>query len=116
MAALVLTACGPVPARAPDIEGHVTSIVSAGDAAVRIEATPGRQSGAKAVVRLTKETAIYYTEGGVETRITPAELVRYDGLVGRDLVRARAWFTGPVRDSYPVQAEAAVLVVWTLAP
>lgn len=95
----------PSPA-GPDIRGTITSIVPAGEAGmglgtVRIEG--GRQADTrqdKAVVTVTSATRIRQERGG--------ELAFQDLALG-DRVEAR--FTGPVRESYPVQADAAEIVL-----
>ena len=68
---------------------------------LRIEADPRAVSGsAKAVVSLTLASRVLHRDG----RAASAG----DLTVGRTV---SAWFTGPVRESYPVQAEASVVML-----
>lgn len=101
---LLLGACaGPesddfLPTEPPYLRGTVTAI---DDATVRVEENAGERSGsAKAVLRITESTRIVWRTG------RPAE--RGDLRLG---ARVSAWITGPVAESYPVQGEAAVLLV-----
>ena len=87
-----------VPEEPPSIVGVVTGID--GDR-VRIEENPTQSSGsAKAVVRLLSVTRILGRDG---------QNLRADSL--RVGLRVRAWFTGPVAESYPVQTAAAAIVI-----
>ena len=106
---LLLAGCGSSETEAPagpDIRGAITAITPAGEAGgglgtVRIEG--GRQADTrfdKAVVTVNRETRIRQEGGG--------ELTFQDLALG-DRVEAR--FEGPVRESYPVQAEAAEIVL-----
>ena len=106
---LFLAGCGSpeteTPA-GPDIRGAVTAITPAGEAGgglgtVRIEG--GRQADTrfdKAVATVTRETRIRQEGAG--------ELTFQDLALG-DRVEVR--FEGPVRESYPVQADAAEIVL-----
>ena len=87
-----------VPRTPPEIRG----IVTAADAgSVRVEANPAEAAGSpKAVVRLTSETLVVYRNGD------PAEAEELT--VGHNV---SVWFTGPVMESYPVQATAAAVVI-----
>ncbi|HEX5831905.1 MAG TPA: DUF3221 domain-containing protein [Gemmatimonadaceae bacterium] len=113
-AALLITggACSPQPsgsdsamadirhtlATTPSIAGTITERV--GDR-VRVEEQPSEASGsAKALVRLTIETRILAPDGSA---LSADEL--------REGRRVRVWFTGPVAESYPVQATAGTVVV-----
>lgn len=86
------------PAGPPSIEGRITAVNRAGEriGSIRVEANPSDSSGsAKAVVTITQNT----------------EIVRADSTHANfhDLSNGqwvRVWFTGPVRESYPVQADA----------
>jgi beta-N-acetylhexosaminidase len=96
-------ACAPRAARAPagppSIEGRVTAVDRAGErtGSIRVEANPSDRSGSdKAVVRITQGTEI------VRADSTRAD---FNALANGQWVRV--WFTGPVRESYPVQADAA---------
>lgn len=105
-------ACG-----APDVElprgpasiaGRVTAVQRAGEqiGAIRVELRPADSTGSpKAVVRVTQGTEI----------LTLAS-ARADFGTLRVGQWVRVWFTGPVRESYPVQADAATIVVDSLGP
>ena len=68
---------------------------------IRVEERPDADSGsAKAALRLTPETHLFWPDG------EPAD--RGDLRLG---ARVRAWVDGPVMESYPVQAAAAALVI-----
>lgn len=99
----LVTACAPstprAPAGPPSIEGRLTAVDRAGEriGSIRVEANPSESSGSdKAVVRITQGTAI------VRADSAPAD---FNALSSGQWVRV--WFTGPVRESYPVQADAA---------
>ena len=82
----------------PYIEGVVTSLEPD---RLRIEEVPTDTAGsAKAVAQLTPETRIWRANGA---RV-PATALRVGQWV-------RAWFTGPVMESYPVQGTAAELII-----
>lgn len=116
-AAIALAGCGvevdsrsvspEVPARAPDIAGIVTHVSPAStgrDGSLRIEEYPAEPNkGAKAVVRIKASTRFLVGHG----RDLRAADVQAD-LTG---ARAKAWFIGPVAESWPVQATGDVVVV-----
>lgn len=82
----------------PSIIGEVTAIVLP---AIRVEENPADSSGsAKASVRVADGTHVLRRDGTV---VGTAEL-----RVGQ---RVKVWFTGPVAQSYPVQATARVIVI-----
>lgn len=86
-----------LPARAPDIVGTVTHVNRSGERTVtiRVEERPADVSGsAKASVRITEDTRVI--RGG--SIVSEREI--------REGARVSAWFTGPVAESYPVQASA----------
>lgn len=88
-----------IPVAAPSIRGQVTA--REGDRQLRIEADPAAESGSdKAVVTLTDATRVWHRDGSAATA---GEIA-----VGTTI---SAWFSGPVRESYPVQADAGVLVI-----
>lgn len=94
-----LVAVQPIPTEAPSIQGTITAVQQ--DGRIRVEEQPEEESGsAKAVIRLDEDSRVVYREGGAGG---PGELA-----VGQ---RVSAWFTGPVAESYPVQATAAVVVI-----
>ena len=101
--AAVLLACTPSTPRAPlgppSIEGRVTAVDRAGEriGSIRVEANPSDSAGSdKAVVRITQGTAIVRADSA---------RADFNALFRGQWVRV--WFTGPVRESYPVQADAA---------
>ena len=98
---LALAACSrpsAPPAEPPYIRGAITAI-DAGQ--IRVEADPGAPAGSdKAMLRITRETDIFWRSG---ERADQGDL-RLGTVVS-------AWVTGPVRESYPVQADAATLVI-----
>ncbi len=87
-----------IPRNPPSIIGVITTVALPD---VLVEENPAESSGsAKASVRVTAETRI----------------LRHDGTVAGVSAlhagqRARVWFTGPVAESYPVQATGGVIVI-----
>ncbi len=75
---------------------------------VLVEENPNEETGSqKDSVTVTKATRLFERRGSDLARI------RFDDLkVGQ---RARAWYTGPVAESYPRQATASLIVVYTPA-
>jgi hypothetical protein len=122
-AAMVTTAaaCGGGSPGEPDGPGAVNATLPSEAASIIGTVTQVERSGA--MTRLLVEQVptrsagypIAWVEVGARTRI----LVRGGGQGTRagsvaDLAngaRVQAWFTGPVRESYPVQADAATLLV-----
>ena len=122
-----------VPTAAPDITGEITNLVyatanarqrdaddpdkpvssvgaseqsSGGTAlsALLIEEDPAAQSGsAKAQVNLRAQTRILKQDAGAITAGSTKDLRR--GL------QVRAWFDGPIAESYPVQATGSVILI-----
>jgi hypothetical protein len=86
-----------VTAREADIRGTVTQVEGN---TIRVEATPDEFRGAKAVVTLTGATIL---------RTKSGETVAAGSLRKGQIVRV--WFTGAVAQSYPLQAEAAEVIV-----
>jgi beta-N-acetylhexosaminidase len=94
-----------VPSSAPSIEGRVTAVDRQGEGigSIRVEANPAEASGSdKAVVYVTQSTDIVR---GDSARVSLAAVARGQWV--------RVWFTGPVRESYPVQADAALVQIDT---
>lgn len=93
------------PATEPDIRGTLTKVnVAVEPWTMLVEEKPEESSGsAKASVRLTPETRILKRAAGEVGRAAPEELA-----VGQTV---SVWFSGPVMESYPVQATAATLVI-----
>jgi len=79
--------------RAPDIRGQITK--HDGNE-ILIEETPGENTGAKMVLRLTDDTIIETTDS--------APRAASDLAVGRNVL---AWTAGPVTQSYPNRGTAA---------
>ncbi len=72
---------------------------------VLVEENPNEETGSqKDSVTVTKATELFERRGRDLTRM------RFDDLkVGQ---RARAWYRGPVAESYPRQATASLIVVY----
>lgn len=91
----------------PDIRGVITSITNgSGDVIgnVRIEGAIDQDTAYdKAVVRVESDTRIFRQAGNAMMEVTFADLTE-----GQEVV---AWFTGPVAESYPVQAKASQIVI-----
>lgn len=95
-----------LPAEAASIIGDVTQVERSGGAVrILVEQVPTRSAGYPiAWVYLGPDTRILArTAGGPPTRADAALLATG--------TRVQAWFTGLVRESYPVQADAATLLV-----
>ncbi|MCH7483818.1 MAG: DUF3221 domain-containing protein [Chloroflexi bacterium] len=91
----------------PDIRGVITSISDgAGDVigSVRIEGAIDQDTGYdKAVVRAESDTKVFRQSWEQLIETTFADLT-----VGQTV---EAWFTGPIAESYPVQAKASQIVI-----
>ncbi|HEY5639655.1 MAG TPA: DUF3221 domain-containing protein [Dehalococcoidia bacterium] len=91
----------------PDIRGAITSIsAGSGDVigSVRIEGAIHQDTEYdKADVRVDSDTEILRRVGNAMMDATFADLA-----VGQTV---EAWFTGPVAESYPVQAKASQIVI-----
>lgn len=94
-----------VPGEVADIIGDVTQVEQPGSAPrLLVEQIPTRSAGYPiAWVHVGPRTRILARSGGLVTRATAADLV-----VG---ARVHGWFTGGVRESYPVQADAGTLLI-----
>jgi hypothetical protein len=101
-----LAACSQmtsIPAGEASIEGRVTAVVRSGEriGSIRVETVPSDESGSpKAVARITQASVVRDASG------EPAD---FNALAVGQWVRV--WFTGPVAESYPVQANAQFVVV-----
>ncbi len=75
---------------------------------VLVEENPNEKTGSqKDSVTVSKATKLFERRGGELSRI------RFDDFkVG---LRARAWYVGPVAESYPRQATASLIVVYAPA-
>jgi hypothetical protein len=98
---------GTLPNDAPFMNGTITAIGRVAEGwSVRVEERPQDVSGsAKGVFRVGERTDVRRTSGG---RARAEDL--------REGQRVRVWVTGPVAESYPVQAGARLVVVDTEAP
>ncbi|MEX2582347.1 MAG: DUF3221 domain-containing protein [Gemmatimonadota bacterium] len=86
------------PAQPPAIRGIVTGVE---DGSIRVEENPAEESGSpKASISVTPETVVLYRGGDIAAA---AELT-----IGHNV---SVWFTGPVAESYPVQAAAETIVI-----
>ena len=94
-----------LPVETPDIIGTVTRADVVGNSRVLlVEQVPERSAGyAIAWVYVGAESRVLRQDGGRTARARPDELA-----VGTPV---RAWFSGPVRESYPVQADAGVVLI-----
>jgi hypothetical protein len=94
-----------LPAATPDIIGTIRRADGSGNVrVVLIEQDSTRSAGYPvATVHVTAATRVLRQTGGGAVPARPADLA-----VG---TRVRAWFTGPVRESYPVQADAATVLI-----
>jgi hypothetical protein len=104
---LALVACaarGPaIPLAAPSIDGRITAREAASVMVVASAPSPGGYD--RASVRIDAATQVLRADG---------ERVSADALaVGQSV---RAWFDGPVMESYPVQAHAGTIVIDSEAP
>lgn len=94
-----------VPADAASIIGDITQ-VERGDDGLRIlvEQIPTRSAGHPiAWIAVSRRTNVVHRTGGSLSRGSSSELT-----VG---MRVQAWFTGPVAESYPVQATAGTVLI-----
>ncbi len=95
-----------LPSEPASIAGRITAVdlATGRTGVVRVEANPQDSAGSdKAVVRVTGSTTV---RAPASTNVEPGGL-----RVGQWV---RVWFTGPVRESYPVQADAGTIVIDSL--
>lgn len=95
-----------LPSEPASIAGRVTAVhlETGRTGVIRVEANPEQSAGSdKAAVRVTKSTTV---RGPASSDAEAAELK-----VGQWV---RVWFTGPVRESYPVQADAGTIIIDSL--
>jgi hypothetical protein len=95
----------PPPSSPADITGAVAdvSIGAGGDSlpVLLVVADPGSTSSVgRASVRLTKDTVVWTAQG---TRGDAGDLAEGE--------QVDVWFSGPVAESYPVQATAGVVMI-----
>lgn len=97
-------AAATIPATSPSITGTVTAVGPG--RSLRIEEVPGEASGSqKAQVRVPDGVVILDRSGQTRTLVDI-----HEGAI------VSAWFTGPVAESYPVQATASAIVIEPPAP
>ena len=98
---------GTLPNDAPFMSGTITTIGRVAEGwRVRVEERPQDVSGsAKGVFRVGDGTIVRRPDG---SRVRAEDL--------REGQRVRVWVTGPVMESYPVQAGARAIVVDAEAP
>lgn len=97
-----------LPSEPASIAGRVTvvDLESGRTGVIRVEANPEDSAGSdKAVVRVTGSTTV---RAPASASVESAEI-----RVGQWV---RVWFTGPVRESYPVQADAQTIAIDSLGP
>ncbi len=95
-----------LPSEPASIAGRVTAVdlETERTGVIRVEANPEDSAGSdKAVVRVTGSTLV--------RAAAPASAQSAELRVGQWV---RVWFTGPVRESYPVQADAQTIVIDSL--
>lgn len=110
--ALLAIACSPattqeLPRTPASIIGQITSVNRAGEkiGSIRVEEQPGDSAGsAKAVARIGQATPVFGLGGRTED---------FNALKVGQWVRV--WFTGPVAESYPVQANASAVAIDSLS-
>jgi exosome complex RNA-binding protein Csl4 len=94
-----------IPVEPASIAGRVTAVKRSGEriGSVRVEERPTEAAGsAKAVVRIRQGTSVIGAPP--DGRSADFNALRVGQWV-------RVWFVGPVRESYPVQADAGTIVI-----
>jgi len=91
------------PRRPADITGPVATVIDAGDGVGTVLIEEGRGSVDAASIRVSAGTVVLEADGGGWRRATLGAIT--------EGARVRAWFIGPVAESYPVQATAAVIAI-----
>jgi len=91
-----------LPDTPPSIAGTITNVDQAGEhrGTILVEAVPVEAGADKAVITIDQKTQLLNDAG---QKIGFSQLKE-----GR---KVRAWFTGPVRESYPVQADASTIIL-----
>lgn len=106
-ALLPLAACGArIPHEDPSIRGEIVAVLPAdglGSIAVESEDPPAFAYD-KATVRITADTTLLRETTDGDTEAVTFEEFR----LGQ---RVDVWFTGPVAESYPVQATAGLVLL-----
>lgn len=96
-----------LPSTPASISGRITSVNRAGEkiGSIRVEAQPGDSAGSdKAVARIGQGTPVFGVGGGA-TDFNALQVGQW----------VRVWFTGPVAESYPVQATASAVAIDSLS-
>ena len=109
--ALLAIACSSattreLPSTPPSIIGQITHVNRAGEkiGSIRVEAQPGDSAGSeKAVARVGQGTPVVGI-GGKAADFNALQVGQW----------VRVWFTGPVAQSYPVQATASAVAIDSL--
>lgn len=110
--AVVLTGCSNrPPSRSPDIRGIVTSLDEGTNGTLSMRVVWDKDLGTQlqydaAQVYVTSKTRVFATTTG---NVADATKISSTQLRVRDIVEV--WFTGAVRESYPVQVDASDVVV-----
>lgn len=106
VALIVIAGCSPSPpSREPDMRGTITSVTRSGETgSLLLEEKPGDTGDAKASVSISASTTLFRTVAGA----SPEPITLEDVTEG---MAADAWFTGPVAESYPVQAQGESVLV-----
>lgn len=114
LAALILLAgcAASLPAEPATIRGVVTSVNTSENGLVTLRVVAHADAGAQlsldaADVSLSPSTKVFATPNGSKTRATRSSA---SAIEIRDFVEV--WITGPVRESYPVQADADAVLVF----
>jgi hypothetical protein len=93
-----------VPGESASIIGEITEVARGGTTVLLIEQVPTRSAGYPiARVFVNARTRVLARSGEQVTRASAADLQ-----VG---TRVQAWFTGGVRESWPVQADAGTILI-----
>ena len=94
-----------LPAEMASIVGDVTQVEGSGDQRrLLVEQVPTRSAGYPiAWVSVTTRTRILVRSDGQTSRASAGDL--------REGSRVAVWFTGGVRESWPVQADAGTIVI-----
>lgn len=106
LSALTATACakggnGGIPTEKPLVSGTITQ---QGTAGYLVEEKPGQQSGdMKCWVKFSEKTTVYRQAGKLVEKAQAADVA-----VGQQV---SVWYDGPVRESYPCQAGADVVLM-----
>lgn len=90
-----------LPTVIPTVEGRITKMDQ--QPRILVEAEPGRDQGDKCWFGLLPRTEVLRQSGDRLVRAAITDLAPG--------VKVQAWATGPIRKSYPCQAEAQVILI-----